>query len=177
MNGLGALAGYLFYFCYLGVVGCVHQLTLAYQDFRGHLGEASWTLAYVAPSPVKALRVSLVHYHQEAPGRFVADACLNTAQVPPTKSAGHYLIRIRYREDHTAILWNDDSSESGAWSLPLHYAMQKRLVQIAPGKYVLWLGSARQPKPTLENATEYLALEVQDAATLPQNGAPQIGDN
>ena len=146
MNGLGALAGYLFYFCYLGVVGCVHQLTLAYQDFRGHLGEASWTLAYVAPSPVKALRVSLVHYHQEAPGRFVADACLNTAQVPPTKSAGHYLIRIRYREDHTAIIWSEGSSESGAWQLPLHYAMQKRLVQLPPGS--MFYGWDRPANPS-----------------------------
>jgi hypothetical protein len=177
VNGLGALAGYVFYFCYLCVVSGVHQLTLAYQDFSSHLGEATWTLAYVAPAPVQSLAVSLVHYERDAQGRFVVDARLNSAQVPPMKSAGRYLIRVRYRNDHTAILWSGGSSEAGSWTLPEHHTMQKRLAPIAPGKYILWLGSASQPKPTLESATEYLALEVQDAAALPKNGEPQLGEN
>ena len=151
----------------LGLYACVgssiHELTLAYDRFLYHHGEAKWGLIYVAPAAAKEIRLSLLHFKRDAAGHFVQDQVVNYYDVGPPEPKQKFLVRLDYSPDHTHLFCEKNSSPGKGIPLPKNHLFEKHPLKIADGVYILWLGTRAAPpvEPTLENASEYLALQVE----------------
>ncbi len=153
----------IFYGLFAGVGSGVTELTLAYDRFVHHAGEARWGLIYIAPESASHIRLSLEHYQRNPSGVFVADRTLNSKEFSPAAPHGKFLVQVIYAPDHSSLLCESDSSTtSTTLSMPPNPFFEKHPLKIAEGIYVLWLGvpTATLDPPTPGNASEYLALEV-----------------
>jgi len=154
----------IFYGLYASVGSGVTELTLAYDRFVHHAGEARWGLIYIAPESATHIKLTLEHFQRTPAGVFVLDRCLNSKEFSPPSPKGKFLVQVIYAPDHSSLLCEKDSSTTSTpLPLPPTPFFEKHPLKIADGTYILWLGTptATLDPPTLGNASEYLALEVE----------------